>query len=206
LGHLPCSHPLPAAFRRYFRDYVATLTGQAPEWPARPVIYPNEQDQAEADALWEKLQLDRHPHITACFVTSRQPIGVWPVTRFGETLAALRRKRETHILLCGSAGDEGVLTGVNRDFGLGAEVIAGSLGLRALCCFLRRCSVVLTTDSGPRHIANAACVPVVFVRNVWFNAIEAGVYVDTETDLCARTGEGLAAIDPARAAEVVAAI
>jgi ADP-heptose:LPS heptosyltransferase len=103
---------------------------------------------------------------------------------------------------------------VDREFGLEADIVAGSLGIRALCCFLRRCSVVLTSDSGPRHIANAAGVPVVFVRNVWFNAVEAGVYVETETDLCGQPHDGdrgdgaalLAAIVPEQAAEITAGI
>jgi ADP-heptose:LPS heptosyltransferase len=124
----------------------------------------------------------------------------------------LRRKCNTHIVLCGAAADEALLAGVNRDFGLEANIVAGSLGIRSLYCFLRRCSVVLTADSGPRHIANAAGVPVVFVRNVWFNAVEAGAYVDTETDLCGQPHDGdrgdgaalLGAIDPERAAEVTA--
>jgi len=208
---IPIRRPQP--FAAYFRDYVAILTGRSPHWPPRPVIYTNERDQAEADALWAKLRLDRHPHVTASFMTSRQPTGIWPSGRFGEALRALRRKRDTHVVLCGAADDEALLVGVNRDFGLEADIVAGSLGIRALCCFLRRCSVVLTSDSGPRHIANAAGVPVVFVRNVWFNAVEAGAYVDTETDLCGQPDDGdrgdgaalLAAIDPERAADITAA-
>jgi ADP-heptose:LPS heptosyltransferase len=147
-------------------------------------------------------------------MTSRQPVGVWPVEKFGETLRALRRKTDTHFVLCGTSSDEPVLAAVNAEFGLAADIIAGSLGIRALSCFLPRCSVVLTTDSGPRHLANAAGVPVAFIRNVWFNAVEAGVYVDTETDLCrqpvdADRGNGaalLAAIDPEEAADLIAAI
>ena len=124
----------------------------------------------------------------------------------------MRRERGVHVVLCGAASDEALLADVNKDFGLEADIVAGKLGIRALCCFLRRCSVVLTTDSGPRHIANAAGVPVVFVRNVWSNAVETGVYTDTETDLCGPPHDGdrgdgaalLAAITPERAAEVTA--
>jgi ADP-heptose:LPS heptosyltransferase len=206
---IPIRYPQP--FAAYFRDYVAALTGQQPDWPPRPVIQSNETDELDAAALWASL--DRQKPVTACFVTSRQPTGIWPAAKFGETLRALRRKHDTHILLCGAAVDESVLAGVNKEFGLNADVVSGRLGIRALCCFLRRCSVVFTTDSGPRHIANAAGVRVVFVRNVWFNAVEAGVYVDTETDLCGQPEDGdrgdgaalLAAIDPEKAADILAA-
>ena len=73
---------------------------------------------------------------------------------------------------------------------------AGSLGLRALSCFLSHFATVLTTDSGPRHIANAAGVPVVFVRNVWSNAVETGVYVDTRPTSAAPRTMPIAATDP----------
>jgi ADP-heptose:LPS heptosyltransferase len=204
---IPLRYPQP--FAAYFRDYVASLTGQDPQWPVRPVIYTDENDEAEAGALWSKLDLDRSSHVTAAFVTSRQPTGIWPVEKFGETLKLLTGK--TRIVLCGAATDETLLRRLDADYGLGAEIAAGSLGIRALCRFLARCSVVLTTDSGPRHIANAAGVPVVFVRNTWFNATEAGVYVETEHDLCsvaennapASAGALLEAIHPERAAAAV---
>jgi ADP-heptose:LPS heptosyltransferase len=208
---IPIKYPQP--FAAYFRDYVASLTGQTPDWSLRPIIHASAEDEAAATGLWDALGLRKHPRVIACFMTSRQPTGIWPSSKFGETLTLLRRKTEAHILLCGAAADEALLTGVNKEFGLDADIIAGRLGIRALCCFLRRCSVVLTTDSGPRHIANAAGVPVVFVRNVWFNAVEAGAYVDTETDLCGWPNDGdrgdgaalLAAVDPGRAADAVAA-
>jgi ADP-heptose:LPS heptosyltransferase len=211
------THPLaieyPQPFPAYFRDYVASLTGQAPEWPLRPIIHTSAQDEAAAATVWEALGLRQFPRVIACFLTSRQPTGIWPRDKFGETLRALRRGRGNQIILCGSAADEAVLTAVNKEFGLEAGIVAGSLGLRPLCCFLRRCSVVLTADSGPRHIANAAGVPVVFVRNVWFNAVEAGAYLKTETDLCGHQDEGdprdgaalLDAIDSEWAAEATAA-
>jgi len=207
---IPIHYPQP--WPVYFRDYVAALTGQEPDWPARPVIYANESDEGLADAVWGKV--DRQKPVTACFLTSRQPTRMWPAAKFGETLRALQRSCDTHIVLCGAAGDAEVLGGVNTDFGLNADILAGSLGIRALSCFLRRCAVVLSTDSGPRHTANAAGVPVVFVRNVWSNAVETGVYLDTETDLCAMPHDGdrgdgaalLAAIDPEKAADILAAI
>lgn len=212
------THPIPIRrpqpFAAYIREYVAIVTQQKADWPARPVIYPTPQDEADATALWAHLQMDRHPNVTACFMTTRQPTPIWPSARFGQALKALRSKTETHILLCGAAEDEATLSGVNREYGLGADVVAGKLGIRALCCFLRRCTLVLATDSGPRHIANAAGVPVLFVRNVWSNAVETGAYLDTETDLCAPPHDGnrgdgaalLAAIDPERVAEMAAAI
>jgi len=208
---LPVPIRYPQAFVAYFRDYAAALAGRAPSWAPRPVIRTNAADDAEAAALWDARGLAGHARVLASFITSRQPTGVWPAEKFGETLRLAREQTGAHILLCGAASDEALLAGINRDYGLEATIIAGALSLRALCCFLRRCSAVFTADSGPRHIANAAGVPVVFVRNVWFNPVEAGPYVETETDLCPVPAAGaaqdsaalLASITPERAAEAV---
>jgi len=167
--------------------------------------------EAAASELWKRLDLSRHGRVLACFMTTRQPTGAWPAENFGKAFAILRS--HFHIVLCGAAGDRQLLSSIDRDFDLKADIMAGDLSLRALACFLRRFHAVFTTDSGPRHIANAAGVPVIFVRNVWFNAVEAGVYVDTETDLCGPPNDGdrgdgvalLAAIDPAAAAAAVVA-
>ncbi len=211
------THPIPIQYPRpfaaYFRDYVAALTSRKASWKPRPVIMTNPADETEADALWAARSLNRHPRVLASFITSRQPTGIWPAAKFGETLRLVRERTGAHILLCGAASDEPLLAAIDREHRLEATIIAGSLGLRALSCFLKRCSAVLTADSGPRHIANAAGVPVIFVRNVWFNPVEAGPYVETETDLCplpsANAPDGaalLASISPATAAEIVSAI
>jgi ADP-heptose:LPS heptosyltransferase len=205
---IPIRYPQP--YPVYFRNYVAALTGQKPDWPLRPVIHATERDRLDADALWASL--DRGKPAIACFPTGRQPVGIWPAAHFAETLRALRQKSNVHVLLCGAAGDEPILSGLNKQFGLEADIVAGSLGVRALSCFLRRCALVLAADSGPRHIANAAGIPVFFVRNVNSNAIETGVYVDTETDLCGPPHDGdrgdavalLAAIKPENAAALLA--
>ncbi len=61
---------------------------------------------------------------------------------------------------------------------------------------------MLTTDSGPRHIANAAGVPVFFFRNLRSDPVETGAYLDTETDFCPPT----LWLDPARHAAILSAI
>jgi ADP-heptose:LPS heptosyltransferase len=205
---IPIRYPQP--FAAYFRDYVAALTRQPANWPTRPVIFANDRDQQEAADLISKLNITK-PAV-ACFPLSRQPFGLWPIERFGETLRALQSLRDIDLLLCAGPGDGPALEKMNADFSLNAHVIPGTLGIRALSCFLKSIAAVLTADSGPRHISNAAGARVFFVRNVWFNAVEAGPYVDTETDLCGPPHDGdrgdghalLAAINPNQVATLIA--
>ncbi|MCX7590850.1 MAG: hypothetical protein N2255_04395, partial [Kiritimatiellae bacterium] len=85
--------------------------------------------------------------------------------------------------LCGSADEELQLNSLQARFCPDAPVLAGRLNLRALTVFLKYCNLVFASDSGPRHLANAAGIPVVFLRNLNARRAEAGPYLDTETDL-----------------------
>lgn len=181
------NHPVkinfPQPFPAYFRDIVAQLAFTKSDWSLRPLIYPNMSDEAEAENIWCRHGLGKSGSVFACFMTTRQPTGLWPSENFGHALSIIKKQTGACIALCGMAEDRALLEHVDKSFNLKCVILAGELRLRALYCFLKKTKVVLTSDSGPRHIANAAGVPVFFIRNVWFNRIEAGPYVDTETDL-----------------------
>jgi ADP-heptose:LPS heptosyltransferase len=182
------THPMPIRYPQsypaYFRDYVAALTAQEPVWPLRPRVYLNPADHEEAMGVWNGLNLDPKRPVLACFMTTRQRLGALPLDLIGETLKEIKRLANGHILLMGANVDAAMLDQVNLQYGLEANVLAGALGLRALSAFLGRCDAVLTSDSGPRHLANAAGVPVFFFRNLWSSSVETGCYAAKEIDLC----------------------
>ena len=208
---LPIAINYPQPYPSYFRDLVAQLTGRSPTWSLRPIIYPDKQDQWAADNVWNAEKLNPAKQVIACFATSRQTSGVWPARKFAETLVQIEGSGDYQTVLCGSAADEPVLEELKQDFKLRAAIIAGRLNLRALGCFLRRCSAVLCPDSGPRHIANAMNTPVFFVRNIAVGRIETGEYVHTETDLAppceniplAKQEEIFPLLNPSRVAETI---
>ena len=94
------------------------------------------------------------------------------------------------VLLSGAATDRPVLDAIAIDLGDRAAVSAGNLQLLAYGALLRRCAVFLGADSGPRHLANAAGIPVFFVRNMGATEIGSGKYCPTEIDI-APAGEYL---------------
>ena len=188
------AQPYPA----HFRDLVADLTGQTPDWPLRPLVVTQEADEAEAATVWETLNLLQDVPVVACFVTTRQPAGQWPRAAYGETLAQLCAEYRVQLLLCGAAGDAATLEELKSAYELNCPIVAGRLPLRALVVSLGRVAGVFSTDSGPRHLANAAGVPVCFMRNLWSPKIETGSYLETEHDL-APEAECVAAGDENRA-------
>ena len=86
-------------------------------------------------------------------------------------------------MLAGSKHDASTLGEFAARCSIPCKVMAGELGLRELFYFLKKCSAVLSPDSGPRHIANAAGTPVVFIRNLFCSKIETGKYCQNEIDL-----------------------
>ncbi len=173
----------PQPFPAYFRDLVSQLTHRSPDWSLRPKVYPSPADEDEATALWQRLGLERARPVIPCFATSRQASGVWPLPQFGLALRQVEREPQIQTILMGAPEDFSTLSGLKNQFGLRAVVVAGEIGLLALVAFLGRCTAVFSTDSGPRHLANAAGVRVVYLRNISFSKVEAGRYCDTEMDL-----------------------
>ena len=175
------NHPQP--FPAYFRDLVAQLSNREPSWSLRPRVFPSAADENDADELWREVEFDPARPVIACFVTSRQSRGVLPLSKFAEAIRELEKKPNVQTVLLGASADLPVLTELKAAFHLRAVITAGRLRLIPLVCFLRKCAVVFSTDSGPRHLANAAGVKVIYVRNISFSKVEAGRYCETEIDL-----------------------
>ena len=191
---LQIRHPQP--YPAYFRDLVSQVTGQPPTWSLQPRIYPNQYDEKLAAAVWDRHLLTAHLPVVACFVTSRQPYGVWPAESFAKTVAKLEASGACSVILCGTKGDIPQLELLKARFCLRSSIIAGELELLSLSCLLRRCAVVLCPDSGPRHIANAVGTRVVFVRNLAVGKIETGAYCETEIDAAPDVEEVATAAQP----------
>lgn len=191
----PVACPLPNSRAAYFRDFVSQITGLPPTWPLKPQMYPSLEDERDADQAWAELGLREDRPALACFMTTRQQSRVWPVDCYRQALALLRRSQPVQIVLAGAAGDRPLLERFAASCDFPCHLLAGRLGLGALCVFLRRCQAVLAPDSGSRHIANAAGTPVVFIRDLVCSAVEAGWYCESEIDL---TPPGLEFIPPAK--------
>ena len=193
----PTSHP--AAFRRM----VESVTGLPDQSPLRPKIYPSASDHDAADSESQRLALDDSEFVIACAVTTRQMIGDFPPGFFTDVLRrALALAPAARVLLSGSAGDRPILASIAAELGDRAVVSAGTLPLLAYGAMLRRCAAFLGADSGPRHLANAASIPVFFVRNMGATEIGSGKYCVTETDI-APAGEYLSPDAMRRALETV---
>ena len=172
--------PWPFQIRTMFN----AIAGSEDTSPLRPRIHPAPADHDAARREWDGLDNPSASLTIAASVTSRQQLGVFPPSLFSGILRhVIALRPDARVVLCGSSADASQLGEVATALGARAQVRAGTLGLRAFAAFLSLCDGFLGADSGPRHIANAADIPVFFVRNLAVPEIEAGKYCDTETDL-----------------------
>jgi ADP-heptose:LPS heptosyltransferase len=216
-GFITRAAPLtfPSAYAEYFRGMVADLGNRAPDWPLTPQLFPDAADLAAATQAWNGFGLAPGRQVIACCVTTRQAAGNWPKEHILAALTSARSVREFDVVLCGAFEDSATLSDVARSLPFPTRVLAGGLGLRAFVAFLTRCTALVTLDSGPRHLGNAAAIPVLFARNLSHSRVEAGKYCETEIDLAPpleflndeETRRAIGGISPAATAErIVAAL
>lgn len=140
--------------------------------PAREMeLFTTPADERAADRVWEVLKYGDLPEVVclnpgAAFGSAKH----WPTDYFAALARQLVDQRDSAVLvLCGPAEREtareiAARAGTPRVAALG-EVVAGLegmklyLGLTKAC--IRRCDLLVTTDSGPRHFAAAFDRPVV---------------------------------------------
>jgi len=90
------------------------------------------------------------------------PAKRWPEERFAEAARRLIAQTDCHWWIFGGPGDVGIAERIAVAIGQDrARSLAGKTSLRELCAAMKACSVVLTNDTGPMHVAAAAGTPVV---------------------------------------------
>jgi heptosyltransferase-2 len=94
------------------------------------------------------------------------PAKRWPVERFAEAATRIHTKTNCHWILFGGKGDPVVTDAVEQllsnSLGNGSVTnVAGKTSLRELCAGLAACSLLLTNDTGPMHVAAALGTPVI---------------------------------------------
>jgi heptosyltransferase-2 len=87
----------------------------------------------------------------------------WLPEGFARVADALIAEWDCEVLLFGSARDSGSVGEVTRRMKRRAVDLCGKTDLKGLAALISRCSLFVTNDSGPMHLATAAGVPVVAI-------------------------------------------
>ncbi len=146
-------------------DYNRLVVEAGVPLPSRLMeLFTTPDDEAAADAVWEQAHFADYPEVIclnpgAAFGSAKH----WPAEHFAALARALADRRGCGVLiLCGPSEQELARSIQERTNRPQVRSLAGqplSLGLTKAC--VRRCDLLITTDSGPRHFAAAFDRPVV---------------------------------------------
>ncbi|MEI7938670.1 MAG: glycosyltransferase family 9 protein [Verrucomicrobiota bacterium] len=98
---------------------------------------------------------------------SKMPAKRWPWERYAEVIEQLIRHFNIWPVVFGDAGDRPLGEELRRRWGRGYNA-AGALGVRAAAAALKRCSLLVSNDTGTMHLAAAAgtaCVAIFSSRD-----------------------------------------
>lgn len=84
----------------------------------------------------------------------------WPAERFAELIARVRAGRDARVVLIGGEAERPRARALNLA-DTGVADLTGCLSLRESAALLRRACVLVSSDSGPAHLATAVGTPVV---------------------------------------------
>jgi heptosyltransferase-2 len=146
-------------------DYNRLVERAGCEWPGyRLELATTAADEQAADVVWQQAHLHSYPEVVclnpgAAFGSAKH----WPAASFARLAQELIDRRGSGVLvLCGPSEEALAQRIVDSACRPGVSSLAGrplSLGLTKAC--VRRCDLLITTDSGPRHFAAAFDRPVV---------------------------------------------
>ncbi len=119
------------------------------------------KDETEAQKILKTHQL--HEKAFICFhIGANWEPKRWPASHFAELADLLARNFSCPIVLTGSAADEAIAQKILEKAAVARPIsLCGKTSLGALGAFYRRAAFVVSSDSGPLHIASGVGTPVV---------------------------------------------
>lgn len=128
-----------------------------PRWDGSIPIY--ESDTAYVDSLIGTLDVDRT--LIAVNPMAKWETKLWESSRFASLADLLNEKLAAGVIFTGSGADRDAIGAIQSEMKTEALNLAGRTTLKQLASLYQRCAVVISTDTGPMHIAAAMNSPIV---------------------------------------------
>ncbi len=135
--------------------YLGCETG---EWDGRIPIF--DRNRRVVERLFKENGLGRKS-LVAVNPMAKWDTKLWEASRFGDLADQLQQTLDCDMVFTGGAEDRPVIEEVAASMKRRPVNLAGVTGLKDLACLYTRCSLLVTTDTGPMHIAAAMGCPTV---------------------------------------------
>ena len=133
------------------------LGAENARWDGYIPIY--EGDKAYVGSLLGKL--DEDSTLVAVNPMAKWETKLWEPNRFAKLADLLQEKLDAEVVFTGSAADKAAIEAIQSVMKTEALNLAGRTSLKQLAYLYQRCAVVISTDTGPMHIAAAMGSPLV---------------------------------------------
>jgi heptosyltransferase-1 len=138
---------------RYLGAEVGNILAHDPWTPAEEHQFKNRLSE---------LTRNGESPLVLCHPMSRWQTKIWPESNFARLAVEIVEKLHATVVFTGSAEDRDAIAAVMRQVGhSGVHNWAGTTNLRELAYLCKRATVVISTDSGPMHLAAVLGTPVV---------------------------------------------
>jgi lipopolysaccharide heptosyltransferase I len=156
---LPPYDPDRHALDRYL-DVVRYLGAEVINVLVRDPWPPAEEDKFRYRL--DQVRRNGETPLVVCHPVSRWQTKLWPKAKFARLAAEMVERLQATVVFTGSAEDRDEIAAVLNEAG-GSEMYnwAGTTNLRELAYLCKRADVVISTDSGPMHLAALLGTPVV---------------------------------------------
>jgi heptosyltransferase-2 len=127
-------------------------------------LFTMERDEIQADKIWKRLQLNRFTEVIA--LNPGAAFGAakyWPAEYFAQLARRLAVERQAGVIVLCGPSERGLAKSIveqTRHANV-ASIADEALSIGLTKSLVRRCDLLVTTDSGPRHFAAAFGRPVV---------------------------------------------
>jgi heptosyltransferase-2 len=148
----------PYPTKQYFLDLVAKL-GATSAGRARLVVTEKEEGRA---AAWMKREGLGGPVLAMCVGAAFGPSKIWPAENFAAVADAMAERHEARVVLLCAPGEQEIASKVKAHMKTPlVDTWTDPLDVGMLKAVIARSRLLLTNDTGPRHIAACLGVPVV---------------------------------------------
>ena len=144
----------------------------------RCTLSPDEQSITETESLLSQRGISAKDDFIIVNTGGNWDLKRWPAENFSRLITELTDEFPFKIVVSGAAKDAGRVDDIIRSSGREVVNLAGSTSLKHLAALMKRARLVISSDSGPMHVASAVGTDVI------------GIFGPTRSELTGPRGTG----------------
>ncbi|CAN2042204.1 Glycosyltransferase family 9 protein [Candidatus Magnetomoraceae bacterium gMMP-15] len=127
-------------------------------------LWISNKDKLYAENILKSKGINKDNLLIAFAPSKWDPRCVWPISRFADLALWIHKTYDAKIIILGGKDDELLGQQIKKKLGNNVMNVAGQTTLRQASALLEYCKLFVGNDSGPKHLAAAAGVPIIEIN------------------------------------------